>query len=198
MDRADLLRLKLPSHLERDPRPTVPAGTSLGAVLVPVLVGAAGPRLVFTRRSDRLSRHAGEISFPGGLVDPGEDPLAAALREAREELGLPPADVEVLGALPPVHTVVTGVLIVPFVALVRGEPSFRPNAEIAEVLEFPLAALDGAGAERELERGGRRFTSYVFDMDGPVIWGATARILWTFLETARRAGVLPARGPEGA
>lgn len=187
---------RLRDHLEPDPRPPVPAGTSLAAVLVPVVVAGPEPRLVFTRRSDQLSRHAGEISFPGGLLDPGEEPLAAALREAREELGLSPDAVEVLGALPPVHTVVSGVLVVPFVGLLREEPSFAPNAsEIAEVLEFSLPALAAAGQERELEGEGRRFMSYVFDMGGTVIWGATARILWAFLGVARAARVLV--GPLG-
>src|SRR5437899_7222783 len=84
-------------------RANPPVDTALAGVLVPVLLEGGDPRLVFTRRTDTLSRHAGEISFPGGLADAGENLPRAALREAKEELGLDPSDVELLGALPSVH-----------------------------------------------------------------------------------------------
>ena len=131
---ASIIRDHLRGLLDPSPRVTVGPDSRPGAVLVPILASGE-PRLVFTRRSDTLSRHAGEISFPGGLVDPGEGLAAAALREAEEELGLRPEDVELIGALEPVHTRVTGVLIVPFVGLLWRDPRFTPNeAEIAEVL----------------------------------------------------------------
>lgn len=177
------IRDRLPRAL--DPAPSVPVlpDTRPAAVLVPVLVAGEEPRLVFTERTRTLSRHAGEISFPGGLLDPGEDLHSAALREADEELGLEAADVELLGALPPVHTYVSGVLIVPFVGVLATDPRFTPNAaEIAEVLEFPLSALIERRQEEQLIHEGRMFTTDVFDMDGHVIWGATARILREFLE----------------
>jgi 8-oxo-dGTP pyrophosphatase MutT (NUDIX family) len=161
----------------------MPAGTALAAVLVPVLTASPKIRLVFTRRTDTLSRHAGEISFPGGLADPDEELPSAALREAEEELGLAPSDVELVGVLPAVHTRVTGILIVPFVGLLHADPRFTPNAaEIAEILEFPLADLRAATGEREFEFEGRTFRSFVYDMEGQMIWGATARILNSFLE----------------
>ena len=86
-----------------DPAPSValPPRTSPAAVLVPVLGAAPEHRVVFTKRTDTLSRHPGEISFPGGLADPGEELAATALREAQEELGLAPADVELVGASRP-------------------------------------------------------------------------------------------------
>ena len=186
MYRPDGFREKLSATLDRSPKVTLPPDTSLAAVLVPVLAAGSELRLVFTKRSDTMSRHAGEISFPGGLADEGEGLEDAALREAEEELGLRAADIEVLGALPSVHTRVTGVLVVPFVGLLRTDPLYTPNAaEIADVLEFPLAALVAAGAEREFEHDGHAFMTYVYEMDGHVIWGATARILWTLIDALK-------------
>lgn len=180
----DHLRLVL------DPAPSAEAepGSRPASILIPILASTDDPRLVFTRRSHQLSRHAGEISFPGGLIDEGEDPATAALREAEEELGLAPQDVELLGAFEPVHTHVTGVLIVPFVGLLWRDPRFTPNAaEIAEVLEYPLSELQARAATRDLEWEGRWYTTDLFDMDGNVIWGATARILRMFLDLLEAA-----------
>jgi 8-oxo-dGTP pyrophosphatase MutT (NUDIX family) len=173
-----------------DPVPTeFPARDEvLAAVLVPVLAAAPELRLVFTKRTDTLSRHAGEISFPGGLADEGEPPAATALREAEEELGLEPSEVELLGALPAVHTHVSGIMIVPFVGMLWRDPAFTPNAdEIDQVLEFPLRDLAASGAEQELEHEGQRFHTFVYDMSGHVIWGATARILWSFIDLVKSA-----------
>lgn len=172
-----------------DPAPAVvpPPRTSPAAVLVPVLGSAPEARLVFTRRTDTLSRHAGEISFPGGLADSGEDLGATALREAQEELGISPSDVELIGSLPPVHTHVSGILIVPFVGFLWRDPLFTPNAaEIAEVLEFSVASLASAGRLQEFTHDGRTFQTYVYEMDGGVIWGATARIVASLIEVVER------------
>ena len=112
------------------------------AVLVPVFEDAGGAlHAVFTRRRHDLRRHAGEISFPGGRQDEGETLLQTALREAHEEVGLPPANVRVLGALPPTPTFVTNYAIYPFVGLI--EPGFAwvaQDTEVDEVLELPLAS----------------------------------------------------------
>ena len=191
---SEQLRETLPPILDRAFGAKVPRGDSLASVLVPLLVSTPDPRVVFTRRTETLSRHAGEISFPGGLADEGEDAASAALREAEEELGLAPADVELVGALPAVHTRVTGILIVPFVGLLAKDPRFTPNAEeIAEVLEFRLADLVERGADAEFEHEGRTLQTYVYEVDGHVIWGATARILWSLIEAINghgRNGVL--------
>jgi 8-oxo-dGTP pyrophosphatase MutT (NUDIX family) len=174
-------RLKL--VLEPAPRAVAEPGSRPASILIPILASTDEPRLVLTRRSDQLSRHAGEISFPGGLIDDGEDAASAALREAEEELGLAPQDVELLGAFEPVHTHVSGVLIVPFVGLLWRDPRFTPNAaEIAEVLEYPLSELVARAATRDFQQEGRWYTTDLFDMDGNVIWGATARILRMFLD----------------
>jgi 8-oxo-dGTP pyrophosphatase MutT (NUDIX family) len=176
----------LRSRLDADPRPTPPPDTRLAAVLVP-MVGGGPPSIVFTRRTEHLSRHAGEISFPGGLRhDDDVDLRATALRETYEELGLDPAAVDVLGGLPSVHTFVSAILIVPFVGSIDGRPSFRPNeAEIAEVLEFPLADLDATESLVEFPRSGSVYRGYAYEMPGATIWGATAHILHDLLETLR-------------
>jgi 8-oxo-dGTP pyrophosphatase MutT (NUDIX family) len=134
---------------------------------------------VFTRRPDDLRRHAGEISLPGGRVEPEDASLAAtAIREAQEEVGLDPAGVTVLGALPPTPTMATGYVIYPFVAAVGSEQTWRPSpAEVAELIELPLDAVrDGYGRRRLLRRGlPIRTDTYV--VGDHLIWGATARIL---------------------
>ncbi len=169
--------------LDPSPRPVVPADTRLAGVLVP-LVAPGGPSVVFTRRTEHLSRHAGEISFPGGLRHGEEEDVRwTALRESHEELGLEPAAVDVLGALPPVHTTVSGILIVPFVGLLADRPRFRASqAEIAEVLEFPLDELARAEGSVEFPRDGRVYRGFAYEMPGATIWGATARILHELLE----------------
>jgi 8-oxo-dGTP pyrophosphatase MutT (NUDIX family) len=184
----DVLRSRL--HPAPQRTWTADPGEVLAAVLIPVVATDPELRVVFTKRTDTLSRHAGEISFPGGLADDDEAPAATALREAEEELGLRPSDVQLLGALEPVHTHVSGILIVPFVGMLWRDPAFTPNTdEIEEVLEFPLRDLVAAGAEQEFEYEGRRFQTFVYDMDGHVIWGATARILWDFIDVVRSAHI---------
>ena len=183
------LREFLRSSLEPSPAAEPPPGDRLAAVLVP-LIEAPEPALVFTRRNEDLSRHPGEISFPGGLQNDEDDELSStALRETTEELGISTASVDVLGALEPVHTVVSGILVVPFVGALQERPAFAPSeGEIAEVLEFPLERLLGAESEIEMERGGERFPTFAYELDGHVIWGATGRMLHGFLEVVRKAG----------
>jgi 8-oxo-dGTP pyrophosphatase MutT (NUDIX family) len=167
-----------------DSRDEFPSRTPdrLAAVLVP-LVTDGDTRVILTKRTATLSRHAGEVSFPGGLADPGEGPTATALREADEELGLAARSVEVLGALAAVHTRVLGTLIVPVVGLLAEEPALRPNAaEIDRVLTLPLADLAALGRETTFAWEGETFPTYVFETPGDVVWGATARILRGLLD----------------
>lgn len=181
------LRDRLQATLDAFLSPVLPPDTRLAAVLVPLLAGADGSRIVFTKRTDHLSRHPGEISFPGGLADEGEDLKATALREAEEELGLAPSDVELIGALPSVHTRVSGILIVPFVGLLSKDPRFTPNAaEIADVLELPLARLASSGEESAFEHDGEMFRTFLYEIEGRVIWGATARIVRSLIDIVQR------------
>jgi 8-oxo-dGTP pyrophosphatase MutT (NUDIX family) len=153
------------------------------AVLVPLYLDGAALHAVLTRRRDDLRRHAGEISFPGGRQDEGEDLRLTALREAEEEIGLEPGDVELIGALQPTPTIATNYAVYPFVGLIEPGRSWRPSAaEVAEVLELPLHGLRAGYARRRLLRRGVPFRTDVYCVDQHLIWGATARIVADLLE----------------
>ena len=112
-------------------------GRTDAAVLVPLFPRDGELHAVFTRRRDDLRRHAGEISFPGGRQEPGEDLRDTALREADEEIGLDPKSVHLVGALAPTPTVVTSYAIYPFVGVIDEGNQWRPSeSEVAEVLEL--------------------------------------------------------------
>ena len=157
-------------------------GSKDAAVLVPLYRDPL--TAVFTERRDDLRRHAGEISFPGGRQDhPDEDLRTTALREAEEEIGLDPAGVELVGALPPVGTFVTGYRIFPFVGLIEPGQTWRPQAsEVAQVLEFTLADLIAGHEMQRLLRKGVPIRTPTYTVDGHLVWGATARILQSLLE----------------
>jgi 8-oxo-dGTP pyrophosphatase MutT (NUDIX family) len=154
------------------------------AVLVPLYVSGGELHAVFTRRREDLRRHPGEISFPGGRQDDDETDLRlTALREAEEEIGLPPRAVELVGALQPTPTIATNYAVYPFVGLIEPGRTWRPSAaEVAEVLEFPLHRLREGYARRRLLRRGVPFRTDVYCVDQHLIWGATARIVADLLE----------------
>jgi len=166
--------------LNPDARPAPTRRLRAASVLVPLVERGGGLRLILTRRAALLKHHPGQVAFPGGKQDPGDpSPLAAALREAEEEIGLAPETVEVLGALDP-HETVTGFTVAPFVGLV--DPGFRPRidpAEVAEVFDVPLDfALDPANFQvHGRVWQGRERHYYVLPWGPHYIWGATARIL---------------------
>ncbi len=157
-------------------------GTKDAAVLVPL----HGDPLtaVFTERRADLRRHAGEISFPGGRQDePDEDLRMTALREAEEEIGLPASEVELVGALPPVGTFVTGYRIHPFVGRIPpGRVWTVQESEVAQVLEFSLHDLVEGHEMKRLMRKGVPIKTPTYTVDGHLIWGATARIVQSLLE----------------
>jgi len=181
------LRTALRAALEEDPRPEPAAGDRLAAVLA-LILETPTPSLLFTVRASGLSRHAGEISFPGGLQDPGESLVATALREAQEEIGLDPVLPEVLGALPAVHTHVSAILVVPFVAVLNQAPALRVSAaEITDVLMFPVARLAAAETATSYAReGGATWHGWAYELDGHTVWGVTGWMLHDLIERMRR------------
>jgi 8-oxo-dGTP pyrophosphatase MutT (NUDIX family) len=174
------------SRLAARPRRVVAVPSLVpAAVLVPI-VDRGEPCLVFAKRTERVGHHKGQISFPGGRLDPDDpDPLSAALRESEEEIGLPAAAVEPLGALDDTETVATQFVITPWVGFVREPVAWRPDGEeIEKVIEVPVAALLDPAALRveHWERDGVRRPVLFYDYRGETIWGATARILKQYLD----------------
>ncbi|HXR31624.1 MAG TPA: CoA pyrophosphatase [Solirubrobacterales bacterium] len=155
------------------------------AVLVPLYGWPEEPGLVFTERRSDLRRHAGEISFPGGRRDPDDADLSStALREAQEEIGLDPSAVRLGESLPSTKTFVTGYVIHPFVGHIPhpGELSLEPNpAEVETVLTFSLDVLRKGYEIRRLVRRGIPIHTPTYEIEGHLIWGATARILGDLL-----------------
>jgi 8-oxo-dGTP pyrophosphatase MutT (NUDIX family) len=150
------------------------------AVLVPLVERPAGFTVLLTRRTDHLHDHAGQVSFPGGRVEAGdESPMGTALRETEEEIGLPRELVRVAGMLDAYETV-TGFLVTPVVGFVDPGFELSPDPfEVAEIFEVPLAfLLDPANHQRHSRiRSGRRRHYYVFEYGRHYIWGATAGML---------------------
>ncbi|HEX2466948.1 MAG TPA: CoA pyrophosphatase [Solirubrobacterales bacterium] len=166
-------------------------GRTEAAVLVPMFGHPDRPGLVFTERRADLRRHAGEISFPGGRRDDAsEGLLETALREAEEEIGLDRAQVDVVGALPPIGTFVTSYKVHPFVGLIGDELRFEPNpAEVETVLAFDLDELRRGFAMRRLVRRGVPIRTPTYQVGEHMIWGATARILGDLLGRLDRSPV---------
>jgi 8-oxo-dGTP pyrophosphatase MutT (NUDIX family) len=168
----------------RLPELAVLAPWRAAAVLLPIINRPGGLTVLLTLRASDLRAHSGQVAFPGGKIDEGETPQDAALREAKEEIGLAEQFVEPLGWLDPFFTG-TGFRVAPLVALV--EPSFVLTVnklEVDEVFETPFAFLMDAANHRleELEWQGQRRRYYAMPHEGRYIWGATAGILRNLYE----------------
>lgn len=178
-DLSDALRSTSHSELlvgdmiEHDPKAGTPA-----AVLV-AITDRTDPGVILTLRRDDMRTHAGQVAFPGGRLDPGEDAVAAALREANEELGLEPSAAEVIGEIETYRTV-TDYLVTPVIAVVPPDlPLYPHEHEVADWFEAPLEyLLDPANQQRRsaLFRGRERHY-YEIDWNGRRIWGATAAMI---------------------
>jgi 8-oxo-dGTP pyrophosphatase MutT (NUDIX family) len=162
------------------------------AVLLALVPRECGLRVVLTLRKEDLRHHAGQVSFPGGRIEPDDDgPLQAALREAREEIALDPARVQPLGWLDPLATI-TGFRVVPLVAVLEPDTTFVPDPrEVASVFEVPLAHLLAPSNLRRVAiqfRGRPRHVLEYLPHDGGArIWGATASMLQNLIDRMQRA-----------
>ena len=169
------------NHAELDGLPIPATGLADAAVLVGLVPHAAGTTVLLTRRTDALRNHAGQVSFPGGRVEPDDaDAIAAALRETGEEIGVPVHQISPIGLLDPLMTI-TGFRVLPVVAMIDRDYLAVPDpGEVAEVFEVPLAFLvDPANlGHHHVEFGGRRRRVLEFRYPAQRIWGVTASILW--------------------
>jgi 8-oxo-dGTP pyrophosphatase MutT (NUDIX family) len=173
-------------------------GRRVSAVLVPLASRGGDLHLVLTKRTETVATHRGQVSFPGGVAEPGDADLRhTALREAREELGLASEDVEILGRLDDCHTMTSLYHVAPFVGALRRTPRrWRADQrEVAAVIEVPLSHLldpkNTATHERDIGDG-TRISSPAFQFGDHLIWGVTARILRDFLR------LIAEREPDGA
>ena len=182
----------LPTQLGMAPRPRPGTERILdpllnckrAGVLVLLYPRAGETHLVLTRRTDALENHRGQISFPGGSIDAGEDAVAAALREAMEELGVDPHSLDVLGRLSPLYIPPSAFCIYPVVAAAGEPPAFTPNGdEVAEVLEVPLRHLlaPATRCAETWELRGEPVRVPFYAVGAHKVWGATAMVLCELL-----------------
>ncbi|MDI7260341.1 MAG: CoA pyrophosphatase [Thermodesulfobacteriota bacterium] len=155
------------------------------AVLIPLFNKEGNCHLLFTKRTDQVKYHKGEISFPGGVMDKGDSNLEkTALREAFEEIGLKETDLQIIGALDDIVTI-TEFIVTPIVGFFPHPYPFKiSEVEIAELIEAPLSLLldKDSFREREIVRMNRKEVVYAYQYGAHIIWGATARILKQFLD----------------
>jgi 8-oxo-dGTP pyrophosphatase MutT (NUDIX family) len=168
------------------------------AVLVLLADGPDGAEVLLTRRAMHLRNHRGEVSFPGGRLDPGEDYVEAALREAEEEVGLPRSTAEVVGVMQPLSTLVSLSWIVPVLARIAEPVELHGHpGEVDRVLWVPLRELTLPGTYREevWTRTDDEFGIVFFELDDETVWGATARMLSHLLRVAHGVESIEEPGP---
>ena len=193
---ADILRRRVAQRADRP-------GFRVAAVLLPLYQSEEGPHLVLTKRTELVPTHKGQIGFPGGGFEEADgDLLITALRETREEIGLRPEDVQILGTLDDTVTVTSRHVVRPFVGFVPHPYPYRLDRfEIERLIHLPISALlCGAPFREEIwEREGRPVTVFFYEHEGDTVWGLTARILKQFVETVggplRERGLLRSEEP---
>lgn len=181
------MKERIKKNLQGREKKSIPEpGLVSSAVLIPVYEKAGEYYILFTRRTEKVPHHKGQISFPGGRKDEGDNNLlATALRESFEEIGLRPEAVEILGELDDECTIFTNFVVSPFVGIIPCPYDFEINqGEVEELIEAPLAALADKTTllEKIVTDSGRIVKACSYHYKDQVIWGATARILKQFLD----------------
>ena len=182
----------------RSPKPIEEQGSSLrrSAVLIPLFNVASEYRVLFTKRTDSVEAHKGQISFPGGRIEEEDgSPLETALREADEEIGLSRKDVTVLGQMDDARTVSSNYIVHPFVGLIPYPYEFKTSVqEVKELIEVPFQVFlsgDSAGESTPVVYEGAIYQTLAYHYRGEVIWGATARIMQNLVDLVKRKLNLP-------
>ena len=175
----ELLRAREPAVIENRGGPY-----RHGVVLIPLFRDRGEYKVLFTKRTDTVEVHKGQMSFPGGRIDDGDRSLLeTALRESEEEIGLMREAVTVLGRIDDAYTLASNYIIHSFVGLIPYPYPFRPNAgEVEKVIEVPLKLFFEKEEILPVEYEGRVYQNLAYAFDGEVIWGATARIMKNFVE----------------
>jgi len=171
---------------------SIPTGDfRLAAVLVPLYVADGSVHVVLTQRTDNVRTHQGQVSFPGGGFEPGDATLReTALREAHEEVGLDPEHVDVIGVLDDLPTALSSFRIRPFVGVIPHPYEFVHDAMEVAFVFAPKLEIFADESRRQTdvrERDGQRFEIYYYDVDGAIVWGATARMLVRLIEILQAA-----------
>jgi 8-oxo-dGTP pyrophosphatase MutT (NUDIX family) len=179
-----------------EPHRATVEGAREAAVLIPIVAEPA-PTLILTQRTDTVGSHKGQISFPGGAVDPNDaSTLEAALRETQEEIGLDPERVRVIGELDTFPTFVSGFVVTPYIGWLDATPRLQPNpGEVAALLHVPIAELnEGIRFDPGFSHRDRTYPTEAWVWNDRVIWGVTARILRQFLTVVGSTGLIEAPG----
>ncbi len=192
----DRLRRRL-TPAESAPRPRTGNGR-VAAVLAPLIVRDDAIEVLYTRRSDRIASHRGQVAFPGGGFDRRDnDLMATALRETHEEVGLDPAAIHVLGSFPGRRTFGTNIDVTPFVGVIYGMPALRADPrEVADIFTVPLDALSDPRyrGQHQVNRDGTASGYPAILYGGQIIWGLTYHLTLTLLELLPRARTETSRG----
>lgn len=162
-------------RLDLEPEPPPPGELDRAAVLIPLYDDPDGlTRLILTKRPDTMPTHAGHIAYPGGRPDPADlGPAGTALREANEEVGIHPDDVEILGYLPPIDTVQFRLMVVPVVGRLRHQPRLVPSPrEVVRVYHPTVDDLSDEARWRVEDWNGHKV--WFYELEGDMLWGATA------------------------
>ena len=182
----------------RVPKPIEEQGASLrrAAVLIPLFKAASEYRILFTKRTEGVEAHKGQISFPGGRIEEEDgSPLETALREADEEIGLPRKDVTVLGRMDDARTLSSNYIVHPFVGLIPYPYEFKTSVrEVKELLDVPFQVFllgDSAGENTPVVYEGATYHGLAYQYKGEVIWGATAKIMQSLVELVKEKLNLP-------